>query len=330
MGEDSIKTTNADNLKGLVEQDAAGNSNLEELLQQYKVETDALLTEQNRSEYTLEKLIKALAENQINLKKNQTALQQKIEQNAQPDDGFGEIFPFVPIIAAALALILVVCMIFRVNSQSNLLKKKQNQIDDLREQIDSLGRTVKLLEAKIPQQQNYFSNPQPAPTELWPQKNFETENPHLLTKTAAPKAPPKLSAADKEIIFLDDFNKLLAELNGSNFRSMRAEFAKKYSIKAFSCENFEARMLKPSLAPKFTSVKSRDEGDFWAYKIDNTFLVVPQPTSYNDNLHVERAFSEVFNSNFVSGKTYDNIFVEKAAVFKEGWEKISKGILRLS
>ena len=91
-------------------------------------------------------------------------------------------------------------------------------------------------------------------------------------------------------------------------------------------------MKNPSLAPEFASANSTATGDFWAYKVDNIYLVVPSPANntYNDNLHLERAMGEVFDSNFTQGKTYDEIFVERAAVFFEGWKKENKGTLRLS
>ena len=91
-------------------------------------------------------------------------------------------------------------------------------------------------------------------------------------------------------------------------------------------------MKNPSLAPEFVSESSTAKGDFWAYKVDNVYLVVPSPanSSYNDNLHLERAMSEVFDSNFIQGKTYDEISVEQAAIFLEGFKKEKKGTLKLS
>lgn len=313
---------------------------VENLLQSYKSEVHELRTQQNRPEYTQEKLIEALAENQIRLQKNQEIIQQQITIPSElPENDFGSILSIVPLIISVIALLLTGCVIYKINTQTKSLRDKQKKIDDLNSQVESLSREIKLLKATHPVQ-NSFDNP--TPPRQAPQNNFAVENyqlatspltPSLLKKSPAPVVPlPRNLREEKEKTFIKDFNKLLAESKTSNFRTARAEFTRKYSIKAFSCANYDERMKNPSLAPEFVSESSTAKGDFWAYKVDNVYFVVPSPanSSYNDNLHLERAMSEVFDSNFIQGKTYDEISVEQAAIFLEGWKKEKKGTLKLS
>ena len=333
-------TQDTQDLLSATKTEATTSEDVENLLQSYKSEVHELRTQQNRPEYTQEKLIEALAENQIRLQKNQEIIQQQITTPSEPpENDFGGILSIPSIISAVTFLIvIIVLLIYRYNTTENM-KNKQNQIDDLKSQVESLSREIKLLKATRPVQ-NSFDNP--APARQAPQNNFAVENyqlatppltPSLLKKSPASVVPsPRNLREEKEKTFIKDFNRLLAESKTSNFRTARAEFTRKYSIKAFSCANYDERMKNPSLAPEFVSESSTAKGDFWAYKVDNVYLVVPSPanSSYNDNLHLERAMSEVFDSNFIQGKTYDEISVEQAAIFLEGWKKEKKGTLKLS
>ena len=333
-------TQDTQDLLSATKTEATTSEDVENLLQSYKSEVHELRTQQNRPEYTQEKLIKALAENQIRLQKNQEIIQQQITTPSEPpENDFGSILSIVPLIISVIALLLTGCVIYKINTQTKSLRDKQKKIDDLNSQVESLSREIKLLKATRPVQ-NSFDNPTPA--RQVPQNNFDTENyqpatpsltPSLLKKSSTPVVPsPRNLREEKEKAFIKDFNSLLAESKTSNFRTARAEFTRKYSIKAFSCANYDERMKNPSLAPEFVSESSSAKGDFWAYKVDNVYLVVPSPanSSYNDNLHLERAMSEVFDSNFIQGKTYDEISVEQAAIFLEGWKKEKKGTLKLS
>lgn len=333
-------TQDTQDLLSATKTEATTSEDVENLLQSYKSEVHELRTQQNRPEYTQEKLIEALAENQIRLQKNQEIIQQQITIPSEPpENDFGSILSIVPLIISVIALLLIGGIIYKINTQTKSLRDKQKKIDDLNSQVESLSREIKLLKATRPVQ-NSFDNP--TPPRQAPQNNFAVENyppatppltPSLLKKSPAPVVPsPRNLREEKEKTFIKDFNKLLAESKTSNFRTARAEFTRKYSIKAFSCANYDERMKNPSLAPEFVSESSTAKGDFWAYKVDNVYLVVPSPanSSYNDNLHLERAMSEVFDSNFIQGKTYDEISVEQAAIFLEGWKKEKKGTLKLS
>ncbi|MBQ3451843.1 MAG: hypothetical protein IJG32_06240 [Selenomonadaceae bacterium] len=315
-------------------QKESGSADIEELLQNYRNELSAVLVTENRTEkYTYEKLIESLAENQIRLDKNQATLQQQIHAQTPPAaDNFGGLFSFLPFIACGIVLVIVLVMLsIYSGKQSNALKKKQDQIDKLREQVESLDNEIKLLRNAERNRENSFRNPPPErPRQIsFAKETFPTEDLISPPQTAVP-APPKSSPEDKEKIFLKDFNGLIAEMNTPRFRTTRAEFIRKYSVKAFSCENAQDRMNNPNLPPIFSEVTPVSNGDFWAYRVDNIYLVVPLLNGYNDNLHVERAMGEVFDSNFSAGKSYDKVFVEKAARFHEGWKKESKGMLRLS
>lgn len=58
--------------------------------------------------------------------------------------------------------------------------------------------------------------------------------------------------------------------------------------------------------------------DLWVVPIDERhFAALPNPQNvYNDNLHLDRALREVFESNFVEGNIYDKILVDRPAQFE--------------
>ena len=333
--EEASQFGNSLNLNAL--QNDAQTADLEKAFQDYKAELEAVLAQQNRTETSHEKLIDSLAENQLQLQKNQAILQQQITSPPEPPpaDIFGMILSNVPLLAAVIALLLAICAVFRGNSQTERLRAKDKEIAELKKQVSSVSDEVKILRAKIPVMPIDTAPPR-RPT---PQNDFFAETalprsnyqPLPARPTAAPApVPPENLRESKEKIFLRDLNEFLAAAHSSNLRQLRLDFTKKYPVKAFSCANAEERMGNPSVAPKFVTTASTQGGDFWAYKPDDVYLVVPSTNSYNDNLHLERAMREVFDSNFVEGNTYDNIVVEKAAVFAEGWKQLKKGRLRLS
>lgn len=132
--------------------------------------------------------------------------------------------------------------------------------------------------------------------------------------------------------FITDFNALM-KLSGFSARKAREKFLTRYKIRAFSCSNVEERMNRPKIAPKFSTVASIASGDFWACEIEgNLFAVVPNLKNYTENHHAERAFGQIFESNFERG-TYSRLRVEKAATFElngDKWEIKTAGKIILS
>ena len=115
--------------------------------------------------------------------------------------------------------------------------------------------------------------------------------------------------------FVNDFN-ALEKLSGFSARQAREKFLRRYKVRAFTCANVEERMNNPKLAPKFSEASSVASGDFWACNVDgNIFAVVPNLKTYTENHHAERAFGQVFESNF-DGGTYSRLRVERAATFE--------------
>ena len=153
--------------------------------------------------------------------------------------------------------------------------------------------------------------------------------------------PQKISAAEKnspsEKIsvgenFVNDFN-ALEKLSGFTARQAREKFLRRYKVRAFVCTNVEERMNRPKLAPKFSETSSATNGDFWACPVDeNIFAVVPNLKTYTENHHAERAFGQIFESNF-DGGTYSRFRVEQAAIFElvgGKWKLIRAGKIFLS
>ena len=92
-------------------------------------------------------------------------------------------------------------------------------------------------------------------------------------------------------------------------------------------------MNNPKLAPEFSVASSVASGDFWACAVgENIFAVVPNLKTYTENHHAERAFGQVFESNF-DGDTYSKIRVERAAIFElvsDKWKFKSAGKIILN
>ena len=115
--------------------------------------------------------------------------------------------------------------------------------------------------------------------------------------------------------FVNDLN-ALAKLSGFSARQAREKFLRRHKVRAFTCANVEERMNRPKFAPKFTETASLSSGDFWASAIEeNLFAVVPNVKTYTENHHAERAFGQVFESNFAGG-SYSRLRVERAAIFE--------------
>ena len=132
--------------------------------------------------------------------------------------------------------------------------------------------------------------------------------------------------------FIAEYNLILNETNGYQKKTAKENFVAKYKVRAFNCVNFNERMNQPSLKPNFFEVESIQEGEYWAIPVGgNTFKVVPNINSYNENYHVARAMGEVFDSNFVSA-TYNKIQIDVAAEFNfsgQNWTLVKKGKLIL-
>ena len=135
--------------------------------------------------------------------------------------------------------------------------------------------------------------------------------------------PQKISAeknSPNEVVtfgenFVNNFN-ALAKLSGFSARQAREKFLRRHKVRAFTCANVEERMNRPKVAPKFSETASTSSGDFWACAVEgNLFAVVPNLKTYTENHHAERAFGQIFESNFAGG-SYSRLFVERAAIFE--------------
>ncbi len=216
-------------------------------------------------------------------------------------------------------------------TENETLKKR---IADLEKIITSLKLENSALEMRFERLANDF-NKTPPPA-----------NPHInlseKTMTASPKTvytprtqratntintPKNISAGED---FLRDYNIWQSKTDGFEKNNARKDFIAKYKVRYFNCVNYNERMNQPQLPPIFE--ESSASGDYWAIQTaENTFKVVPNVKSYNDNYHVARAMCELFDSNFDAGN-YVNIQLERAAEFTnsgQNWTLIRKGKLIL-
>ena len=135
---------------------------------------------------------------------------------------------------------------------------------------------------------------------------------------------------DRYINFIQELNALLLKKNDAEAKTARDEFVKRYKVKAFSCANFNKLVNDPTLAPEFVDSANVHAGDYWAYEIDrDVYAVVPNVKTYTDTHHFARAMQQVFQSNFKTGNTYNDILIDKPAIFKGKWNISEVGKLEL-
>ena len=228
-------------------------------------------------------------------------------------------------------------------SLRSTVKDLQAQLNSAQNQLNKLEGTIKFLELKVQEPKIDATTSRDA---FSPPKRF-TEfkaEPYAPTRTINLQSnstigirrqpqyqQPNLQPSSEQGI-VAEFN-ALAKQGGHNLKTSRDDFTRKYSVRAFNCANFEARMNEPVPAPSFVEAPSAPSGEYWAVPLKgNSFAVFPNIRTYSDNHHTARAMGEVFKSNFTAGRTYSDITVEQPAVFdcsETTWFLKHKGILRL-
>ena len=226
----------------------------------------------------------------------------------------------------------IVCLIIKSGAQSKIdeltanLKERNKEISHLgsvinnleNDKINKLESKIKSLEQKI-KSLDYNQPSQPAaPVVMQKSNNY---NPPQVTRRE-----PTL--ADKCADFVSAFNSLSNKSAGESITA-REEFAKKFKLKSFICDNSDMLINNPNLNPIFA--EESFDGDYWAYEVEpNTYAVVPNVTTYTEDLHIARAMGKVFDSNFVVGRNYSVIRVTKPAIFKGMWNLETRGRLELN
>lgn len=253
-----------------------------------------------------------------------------------------------------------------LDSLAKELDKQRQELSDKQRYLDLLETRLQRLEnlageqtfqpTPIPAQKNFDNyqltrysstqenipkkNPLPISTpqknsDSYPSTRYDSIKINPTVNTIRPKqptnAPTKNSSSAPEIIS-EEFNALANVQDRFSFKNLRDEFVQKYSVRAFSCTNFEARMSEPIPPPQFGESENISS-EYWAinYK-GSVFLVLPNVRQYTNNHHTARAMGEVFESNFEAGKTYKKIFVQQPAFFEcngNVWRLKIKGKLRL-
>ncbi|MBR1397658.1 MAG: hypothetical protein IJ563_09020 [Selenomonadaceae bacterium] len=203
------------------------------------------------------------------------------------------------------------------NKLKDIIARQNDEIVKLQVAIKNLNIKPNAVESNVPDNDNnkeIESRPKPKSPKLISIKNDETP----------PEPPP-----DKSQEFLDAINEL-QQAKGFEARELKEKIINKFNIRAFFCKNADARMNQPEL-PIVLAEVSPAKGAYWAYAIGNdTYAVVPNLNTYTAHHHIAGGMSEAFDSNFAAGKVYNNIEVEKPALFTGNWQVIEKGKLNLS
>ena len=229
--------------------------------------------------------------------------------------------------SVVVELILFAVIFFLIYLSNDEKKRLSRMIDKQKEKIEELTRKVERLESNAAQQKisppvtNWYAPPPPVP-EI---QRFSEPRP------IEPQLEPRpITPANKYDNFVKDFNALAGQ-SGINLKNARNDFMRKYNVQTFTCTNFEARMNEPVPAPVFDSANALANPDYWAYEFaTGVFAVVPKVKTYSDNYHTARAMGEVFKSNFIAGRTYNKIRVNKPAIFRGMWNFEQQGELELS
>lgn len=261
-------------------------------------------------------------------------LQTQIQQLQQPKDDdsslVGNLMNFIPFI---VILVLVFLMLYLFSQDV------EKRIKNLRKENESLKTTINNLEVKIaklstpaPSPANYVSQPPPIPDYNFNNQFVNSPPPNELPQMEQRTFQPSTTLAKKpkpqfDQNLVDECNNL-RQLSGLQRKTESNKLIQKYKLRAFICENANERMNNPDAEPIFREAPT---GDYWGYQDDmGKFIIVPSVTVYNDNIHNERAMKTVFRSNFESGKSYENIFVERPAIFDSQLKVKEMGSLRLS
>lgn len=216
-------------------------------------------------------------------------------------------------------------------SMRSMVKDLQAQLSSAQNQLNKLEGMIKFLELKVQKPEaNAATKFKAGICESTRTTNLQRTPPTEIRRQPQYQQSNLQPSSEQGII--GEFNALVKQ-GGHNLKNSKDDFIKKYSVRAFNCANFEARMNEPVPAPHFVEAPSAPSGEYWAVPLKgNSFAIFPNIRTYSDNHHTARAMGEVFDSNFVAGSTYSNITVEQPAIFdcsETTWILKRKGKLRL-
>ena len=231
---------------------------------------------------------------------------------------------YLAIGALAISVISILLLIIIKSSLQSRMNKLTTLFNMQRDELSKVTDELKVTKNEINRLKNHIEN-----LEMKLSKVEEIPERQPQSYVSPPIQLKKTPPEDKFKDFISDFNALKG-VRGSEQIKLREEFLSKYKIKGFNCKNFNERMNNPSLEPEFETSQSPASCEYWAYEDSNeTFVVLPNVKSYNENYHVARAMSFVFDSNFENGN-YSNIRVIKPAIFRSNLQLFEKGELVLS
>ena len=142
---------------------------------------------------------------------------------------------------------------------------------------------------------------------------------------------PQESSEIREIVVA--FNEMMRETAkaqgfGSSMQ-IRQKFIKDYRVIAFKCVNFEERVNRPEVQPRFET-SDMLENTLWGTPLqDGTLAVLPGLRQYESTAHSQGGLKELFRSSYISG-SYRKIEVIKPAIVTRDYKIIEKGELSLS
>ena len=201
------------------------------------------------------------------------------------------------------------------------------KVDDLHNELVAFKREFYELKEKVEEKSA-------RPSQVTRDVSSPRENQRPMQSSPMTREPMgrRLTIEDEYRPFVDEYNEIqrATDLSISEIKEKRKEFAQRYAVQSFTCSNHQQRMNNPSLPLEFAD-ESLVKANFWAYKLsDRTYAVVPNVRVYEESAHTSGGMGKIYDSNYSTGKSYNNIIVERPAIFGEGWFLKEKGKIILT
>jgi len=213
-----------------------------------------------------------------------------------------------------LSLGLSVVLLFAV---AYLWSSNKNKTDEL-ERIQTELRRVKKTLSTVQERVNEIREPKVV-DEVPQAEPFGIDLSEPRTQKITPLAPQ-----DPWIVFIDDFNKLAADMKNRGQQLKCEKFVREYKLRILTYGG--SMIFRPAIDVK--------DSDYWAFKcFDDEYAVVPNPMNpCDEELHTKGGLKEIFALNYESG-IYKKYFVKLPAIFIQdqlkGWSMKSPGVANL-
>lgn len=214
-------------------------------------------------------------------------------------------------LSLGLSIVLLFAVAYLWSSNSN----KTAELERIKSDVQRMKKTLNTLQEKV----NQIREPKVI-SDVPQAEPFGLDLTEPLSTRITPLAPQ-----DPWLNFVDDYNKLAAEMNKPG-QLMRCE---KF------VRNNKLRILTYGGALTFRPAIDVKDSGYWAFKCElDEYAVVPNPMNpCDENLHEFGGMKEIYALNYVDG-VYRKYFVKLPALFNmgaddDGWHLKNPGVVNL-